>query len=240
MKASSTKVVILAGGYGTRLAEETDQRPKPMVDVGGHPLLWHIMKIYGACGFRDFVIAAGYKAHVIENYFRSTPLDWNVRVADTGVDTGTGGRLRKLRDLLGRQPFLMTYGDGVANLDIRKVLDFHRGHGRLATITAVRPPARFGRLDLEGDRVTDFVEKPRMGEGWINGGFFVLEPSVLDYIESDSVMFEQEPLARLAREGQLMAYRHDHFWQCVDTLRDLRLLNELWGRAEAPWKTWKG
>ncbi len=255
------KVVILAGGYGTRLQEETAVRPKPMVEIGGRPLLWHIMRIYAAYGHTEFFIALGYKGEVIKQYFltyylyhhsfridlatgrvqvyNGTPENWTVHLIDTGLETQTGGRLKRLAPFLGRETFLMTYGDGVADVDLDALVAFHRRHGRLATVTAVRPPARFGGLTFDGDRVVRFVEKPSLGEGWINGGFFVLEPGVLDYIAGDATPFEGEPLERLAADGQLVAYRHPGFWQCMDTLRDVRLLESLWQSGEAPWKVWR-
>ncbi len=252
----AVKVVILAGGFGTRLAEETDVRPKPMVEVGGRPMLWHIMKIYAAAGYNEFVIALGYKGDVIKSYFLNyyylrnditlrlaggrvdvhdgNQEDWIVHLVDTGLNTQTGGRLT---GVLGRRRFMMTYGDGVADLNIRDLVAFHEAQGKLATVTAVRPPARFGELRFDGGLVRNFREKPQVGEGWINGGFFVLEPEVLDYIDGDDTVFEQAPLERLARDGHLSAYRHETFWQCMDTLRDVRLLERLWA-TEAPWKTW--
>lgn len=255
------KVVILAGGYGTRLQEETAVRPKPMVEIGGRPLLWHIMQIYAAYGHTEFFIALGYKGEVIKQYFltyylyhhsfridlatgrvqvyNGTPENWTVHLIDTGLETQTGGRLKRLAPFLGRETFLMTYGDGVADVDLDALVAFHRRHGRLATVTAVRPPARFGGLTFDGDRVVRFVEKSSLGEGWINGGFFVLEPGVLDYIAGDVTPFEGEPLERLAADGELMAYRHQGFWQCMDTLRDVRLLESLWQSGEAPWKVWR-
>jgi glucose-1-phosphate cytidylyltransferase len=256
------KVVILAGGLGTRLTEETETRPKPMVEIGGRPILWHIMKIYAHHGFREFVVALGYKGDVIKRYFLDyaklqctnltvnlgsgdvlrhggQPEDWTVHLVDTGNATNTGGRLKRLAGILGRESFLATYGDGVADVDIGALVRFHRGHGKLATATAVRPPARFGGLRFEGDQIAEFIEKPQVGEGWINGGFFVLEPEVLEYIAGDATSWEHEPLERLAREGQLMAYRHEDFWQCMDTLRDLRLLESLWTSGKAPWKVWE-
>jgi glucose-1-phosphate cytidylyltransferase len=254
------KVAILAGGFGTRLAEETDIKPKPMVEIGGRPILWHIMKIYATAGFTEFLVALGYKGDLVKRYFRDYYYmrnnltihlrtgelevhdgdreDWTIDLVDTGLETQTGGRIKRLAPWIGRQTFLMTYGDGVADIDIQKVVQFHRQHGKLATITAVRPPARFGGLHFEGSRVSHFVEKPQIGEGWINGGFFVLEPQVLDYIDGDQTLFEREPLERLTREAQLVAYRHDQFWQCMDTLRDLRLLEGLWASGDAPWKVW--
>jgi len=255
------KVVILAGGFGTRLQEETTMKPKPMVEIGGKPILWHIMNIYAAHGYKEFIIALGYKGEVIKNYFLnyyylrnsfsirlnnghidvydSGREDWIVHLIDTGLHTETGGRIKRLAPWIGNETFMMTYGDGVANINIRELVAFHRRHGRLATVTAVRPPARFGGLSFEGDLVTRFIEKPQIGEGWINGGFFVLEPGVLDYIEGDETIFEREPLERLAQDRQLVAYRHDDFWQCMDTLRDVRLLESLWERGDAPWKVWE-
>jgi glucose-1-phosphate cytidylyltransferase len=254
------KVVILAGGLGTRLTEETESRPKPMVEIGGRPILWHIMKIYAHHGFREFVVALGYKGDIIKRYFLDYAKiqsdftvnlasgdimryggpteDWTVHLIDTGVATNTGGRLKRLTQVLGRETFLATYGDGVSNVDIKALVKFHRYHGRLATTTAVRPPARFGGLVFEGDRIVEFTEKPQIGEGWINGGFFVLEPDILSYIAGDETSWEHEPMERLAAEQQLMAYRHDEFWQCMDTLRDLRLLESLWVGGKAPWKVW--
>jgi glucose-1-phosphate cytidylyltransferase len=255
------RVVILAGGLGTRLQEETAVKPKPMVEIGGQPILWHIMKLYRHFGLREFVVALGYRGEVVKSYFLSYrhhssdlsvdlasgqveahgdgPEDWLVHLVDTGVGTETGGRLRRLARWLGDGAFMMTYGDGVADLDIAALLRFHREHGRLATITAVRPPARFGGLAFAGDQVTEFVEKPQIGEGWINGGFFVFEPRVLEYISGDDVILERFPLERLAAERQLVAFRHDGFWQCMDTLRDVRLLESLWQQGKAPWKVWK-
>lgn len=251
------KVLILAGGLGTRLSEETALKPKPMVEIGGRPMLWHIMQHYAAHGFREFVVALGYRAEVVRSYFlhyhyvgRNFSIrladgttrmhggdaeDWLVHLVYTGADTQTGGRIRRLRDWVGDAPFLMTYGDGVADVDVGRLVDFHRAHGRLATVTAVRPPARFGGLALEGDAVAHFEEKPQIGEGWINGGFFVLEPQVLDYIDGDATLWEREPLEHLAAEGQLRAFRHEGFWQPMDTLRDVRLLESLWASGAAPW-----
>jgi glucose-1-phosphate cytidylyltransferase len=254
------KVVILAGGLGTRLAEETEVRPKPMVTVGGRPILWHIMKHYAHAGFCEFVVALGYKGEIIKRYFMdyadlngrltlslkdrtierhdTHPEDWQVDLVETGTETQTGGRLRRLGGILAHGTFMMTYGDGVSNVDVGKVLAFHRAHGRLATVTVVRPPARFGSLEFEGDRVSRFIEKPQLGEGWINGGFFVLEPGVLDYLSTDEMPFERQPLEQLASAGELMAYRHEGFWQSMDTLRDKRLLETLWEGGQAPWRTW--
>jgi glucose-1-phosphate cytidylyltransferase len=254
------KVVVLAGGLGSRLSEETEVKPKPMVEIGGRPILWHIMKHYAHYGCREFALALGYKGEVIKRYFLDCadldgslsvsmkdrkvtrhdahPEDWKVHLMDTGAGTMTGGRVKRLERLLREGTFMMTYGDGVSSVDVGKLLEFHRAHGKRATITAVRPPARFGGLEFDGDRVTSFLEKPQIGEGWINGGFFVLEPEVLDYIEGDDTTWEREPLERLAEDGQLMAYRHEGFWQPMDTLRDKRLLEGLWASGEAPWKVW--
>ena len=253
------KVGILAGGVGSRLSEETVVKPKPMVEIGGRPILWHIMMHYAAYGFKDFVIALGYKGEVIKRYMadycalesdmtvdlrtgkielhRHHSQDWRVELIDTGQHTGTGGRIKRLVPYMGGT-FFMTWGDGVSTVNLRELLAFHKRHGKIATVTAVRPPARFGRLDLDGDRVARFAEKPQLEEGWINGAFFVLEPEVADYIPDDSTMFEQGPLGRLAEEGQLMAFRHEGFWQCMDTLRDKVLLERLWESGKAPWKIW--
>jgi len=255
------KVVIFCGGLGTRLREETEVRPKPMVEIGGRPILWHIMRGYATFGFTEFVLALGYKSEVIKRYFldyyrlhssklsvslasghvsvdRTAEEDWTVHLVDTGVATETGGRLKRLAPLLGDETFMCTYGDGVSDLDIADLVRFHRRQGRLGTVTAVRPPARFGGLRLADDRVVEFVEKPQIGEGWISGGFFVLEPGVLDYIKGDETIFERDPLERLASDDQLGAYRHTGFWQCMDTMRDVRLLDGLWQSCKAPWKTW--
>jgi glucose-1-phosphate cytidylyltransferase len=254
------KVVILAGGLGTRLAEETETKPKPMVEIGGRPILWHIMMHYARHGFDDFVIALGYKGDLIKRYFvdylslqdditvdfkartvktadirRHT---WRVSLVDTGAATMTGGRLKRLRAHLGDGTFMMTYGDGVSNVPLDTLLQFHNTHGRLATLTAVRPIARFGQLDLNEDQVAHFEEKPQTHEGWINGGFFVLEPRVLDFIDGDATFFEKEPLTQLSRAAQLMAYRHEGFWQCMDTLRDKLNLDKMWQNGDPPWKTW--
>jgi glucose-1-phosphate cytidylyltransferase len=253
------KVVILAGGRGTRLAEETTTRPKPMVEIGGKPLLWHIMQIYASYGYNDFLVACGYKGEMIKEYFHNyfihnadyfidlrddtrqvinaSGIDWRIGVIDTGIETMTGGRILRLRRWIGDETFMATYGDGVSDVDVAALMAFHRRHGRLATVTAVRPPARFGALALEGDRVAEFSEKSQAGEGWINGGFFVFEPGVLAYLEDDRTILEREPLERLAREGQLAAYRHPGFWQPMDTLRDKQLLEALWNSG-APWKRW--
>jgi glucose-1-phosphate cytidylyltransferase len=256
------KVAILAGGLGTRLQEATAEKPKPMVEIGGLPILWHIMKIYSAHGFNEFVLALGYKSEIVKEYFLNYHYlrssfsielrtgqvqthdggreEWVVHLIDTGSGTQTGGRIKRLAPWLQGETFMMTYGDGVANIDLRRLLEFHRCHGKLATVTAVRPPARFGGLSFSGDLVKVFSEKPQIGEGWINGGFFVLEPRALDYIAGDETPWEYEPLERLAADGQLVAYRHDEFWQCMDTLRDVRLLEGLWQTGDAPWKVWGG
>lgn len=258
----SLPVVLLAGGLGTRLREETDIKPKPMVEIGEYPILWHIMKIFSHFQCREYVICLGYKGGIIKDFFRNyrtressfsidlsegkTTLhsnrpteDWVVHLLDTGAETMTGGRIKRASEFLGDRPFLATYGDGVANIDITKLLDSHKESGAVATITAVRPPARFGGLRIDNGRVTEFVEKPQIGEGWINGGFMVLEPQIRERIEQDSTIFERYPLESLAREGQLNAYAHDGFWQCVDTVRDLTLLRDLWNGGHAPWRVWQ-
>lgn len=254
------KVGILAGGHGTRLAEETEIKPKPMVEIGGRPILWHIMMHYAHFGLKDFVIALGYKGEVIKRYMLDyCPLnsdltvnlrdgevsihdgyrsDWIVELVDTGMSTMTGGRIKRLAPYLGNETFMLTWGDGVSDLNLLDLLDFHRSHGRLATLTAVHPPARFGHIELDGDRILEFSNEPQTSEGWINGAFFVLEPEVFDYIEGDDTQWEREPLEQLAEEGQLMAYRHTSFWQCMDTLRDKALLGELWESGRAPWRIW--
>lgn len=254
------KTVILAGGRGTRLAEETSVVPKPMVEIGGRPILWHIMQIYAHAGFKDFLVACGYKGERIKSYFgnfrlrdgdyvidlgtgdldfvRPGDVDWRVGVIHTGMDTMTGGRIRRLRDLIGNETFMVTYGDGVGDVDLGALMEFHRAHGGTATVTAVRPPARFGDLALDGDRVSRFEEKPQTDAGWINGGFFVFEPAIFDEIEGDATILEREPLARLAERGELHAYRHRGFWQPMDTLRERNLLESLWAEGRAPWKVW--
>lgn len=254
------RAVILAGGLGTRLSEETSVRPKPMVEIGGKPILWHIMKTYSAHGVNDFIICCGYKGYVIKEYFANYFLHtsdvtfhmdnnhmevhqkhaepWKVTLVDTGDDTMTGGRLRRVRNYLGDEDFCFTYGDGVADIDIGKLIDFHRGKGRLATLTAVQPPGRFGALDINSDRVRSFQEKPHGDGSWINGGYFVLSPKVIDYVEDDSTVWERVPMEKLASEGQLNAYLHEGFWQPMDTLRDKTHLEALWQTGKAPWKTW--
>lgn len=254
------KVVILAGGLGTRLQEETTVRPKPMVEIGGRPMLWHIMHLYARHGLNDFVLALGYKAEMIRAYFLgyhqvsrdvtvrtadgsvithgAAAEDWTVTMIDTGQATQTGGRIRRLRKWIGGDTFCLTYGDGVSNVDLAEVIAFHRRHGRLVTVTAVRPAARFGGLELDGDRVTSFAEKAQTSEGWINGGFFVIEPKAIDYIAGDDTIWEYGPLEALATDDQLRAYRHEGFWSPMDTLRDVKTLESLWVSGSAPWKTW--
>lgn len=255
------KVAILAGGLGTRLAEETEIRPKPMVEIGGQPILWHIMKHYAHFGYNQFVIALGYKGEYIKRWMRDfgalegdmtvktrtgeievhnkEQTDWVVDLVETGLPTLTGGRIKRLKPWLGSGTFMLTWGDGVSDVDIRTLLAFHRSHGKLATLTAVRPPARYGHLDLDGDHITSFTEKPQTAEGWINGAFFVLEPGVFDYIDGDATMFEHAPLEGLARDGQLVAYKHHAFWQCMDTMREKHLLQKLWESGNPPWKLWR-
>ena len=255
------KVAILAGGVGSRLAEETQIKPKPMVEIGGKPILWHIMKHYAWYGFNQFVIALGYKGDCIKRFMvdycrsfsnltvdlqngevqihNSHHTDWKVELIDTGIDTLTGGRIKQLAPYLGNETFMLTWGDGVSDVNLEHLLRFHKSHGKLATLTAVRPTARFGHLDLDGNRVIDFSEKPQTSEGWINGAFFVLEPQVFEYIDGDMTQWEREPLENLARAGQLMAYRHNSFWQCMDTLRDKKLLESLWQTPNPPWRIWE-
>jgi glucose-1-phosphate cytidylyltransferase len=254
------KVVILAGGLGTRLSEETEQRPKPMVEIGGRPILWHIMKIYSHYGVNEFVICLGYKGYMIKEYFSNYSLHlsdvtldlvnhqttihrrdvepWKITLIDTGEHTMTGGRLKRIRPYLGNEPFYMSYGDGVADIDIRALTKFHEGHGADATVTAVQPAGRFGALKTDGDLVRGFQEKPSGDGGWINGGFFILNPRTLDRVAGDTTVWEQEPLEGLAAEGQLRSYRHKGFWQAMDTLRDKRQLDALYGKGSAPWKLW--
>ncbi len=254
------ETIILAGGRGTRIAEESAARPKPMVEIGGRPLLWHILNIYASHGHTDFLVACGYKSEIIKEYFHNfivhnsdyvidfrtgkleyvNPhgLDWRVAVVDTGLDTMTGGRIRRLKSLVRGETFMATYGDGVSSVDIKALVAFHRAHGKLATVTAVRPPSRFGGLVLEAGTVREFSEKPQTGEGWINGGFFVFERGVFDYLADDTTILEREPLERLAADGQLMAFEHTGFWQPMDTLREKQLLESLWSSGSAPWKTW--
>ena len=253
------KVVILAGGLGTRLSEETVINPKPMIQIGDRPIVWHLMKYYSQFGFKDFYIALGYKGEIIKKYFLDYQLanrsiriqlgdnhldylngdveDWTINLIDTGLFTNTGGRLKQLQPYLGSETFMLTYGDGVSTVDLNATLEFHKSHGRIVTLTAVHPPARFGGLDLEGDVVCNFFEKSQIREGWINGGFMIFEPDVFDYIEGDQTILEADVLERLTALGQVRAYRHTEFWQCMDTLRDKRYLEELWNEG-APWKIW--
>jgi glucose-1-phosphate cytidylyltransferase len=255
------KAVILAGGLGSRIAEETSVRPKPMVEIGGRPILWHILKIYSQHGINDFIICCGYKGYLIKEFFAnyflhmsdvtfdmgqnkmsvhaSVAEPWSVTLVDTGDNTGTGGRLRRIRKYLDPdEPFCMTYGDGVANADIAATIAFHKSHGKLATLTSVQPLSRFGALGLDGSQIYTFHEKPAGEGGWINGGFFVLEPSALDAVTDDSQMFEREPIESLVSRGEVHAFAHHGFWQAMDTLRDKQLLEELWQTGNAPWKTW--
>ncbi|NNN23765.1 MULTISPECIES: glucose-1-phosphate cytidylyltransferase [Pseudomonas] len=255
------KAVILAGGLGTRISEESHLKPKPMIEIGGKPIIWHIMKIYSHYGINDFVICLGYKGYVIKEYFANYFLHssdvtfdmaenrmhiherhaepWRVTLVDTGENSGTGGRLRRVRDYLDGESFCFTYGDGVADIDVGALVAYHRQHGRLATVTAVQPPGRYGALELDGQRVAGFQEKPQGDGGWINGGFFVLEPSVIDYIHNDAISWELEPMRNLARDGQMMSYTHDGFWQPMDTLRDRTLLEDRWRSGEAEWHLWR-
>jgi glucose-1-phosphate cytidylyltransferase len=256
------KTIILAGGFGTRLSEYTDLKPKPMVEIGGQPILWHIMNIYAHYGYKDFVIALGYKGEVIKEYFlnyyslksdftvdlangkarylQKKTVDWEVALIDTGLNTMTGGRVKRLKEYIGNETFMLTYGDGVANINIRKLVEFHKNHGKMATITAVHPAARFGELIISKEQnVLSFKEKPQITQGWINGGFFVLEPEFFDLIEGDSTVLEEEPLERAAGAGELKAYLHDNFWQCMDTVRDSNVLEEMWRSGKAHWKVWK-
>ena len=254
------KVVILAGGMGTRISEETQLKPKPMVEIGGRPILWHIMKIYSTHGLHDFIVCLGYKGYVIKEYFanyflhvsdvtfdilnnrtevhRHSAEPWRVTLVDTGDETMTGGRLKRAQRYIGDDSFCMTYGDGIGDVDVRQLIEFHRQQGRLATLTATQPPARFGALRVEGSRVVAFQEKVQGADGWINGGFFVLSPKVFDYIEDDETVWEREPLERLAREGELSVYLHRGFWHPMDTLRDKTYLESLWTENRASWRIW--
>ena len=254
------KVIILAGGLGSRLSEETTLRPKPMVEVGGKPILWHIMNSYSTHGFNEFIIALGYKQEVVKEYFlnfyalnndisinlttgkttfhNGKQPEWKIHLVDTGLPTQTGGRVKRLQKWLDRdKPFMLTYGDGVTDLDITTLVRFHNSHGKLATVTTVRSPARFGRIGFTGDQVTDFYEKRENSEGWINGGYFVLNYEALDYIDGDDTVWERDPVENLARDGHLMGYRHNGFWSCMDTLKEKNLLEELWASGKAPWQT---
>lgn len=252
------KVIILAGGFGTRLSEYTETIPKPMVTVGGRPVLWHIMKTYAHFGHKDFYLALGYKAEVIKEYFlhyrslnadfsvdlgsgeinsyQTDEIDWKVTLVHTGLESMTGGRVKRMQTFIGDEPFLLTYGDGVANIDVHALVEFHKSHGKMVTISAVHPGARFGELNMEGDRVVTFKEKPQTTQGWINGGYFVIEPEFFNLIDGDSTILERSPLEKAAEMGELMAFRHDGFWQCMDTKRDRDHLEEMWNDGSAPWK----
>ena len=253
------KVIILAGGFGTRLSEYTDTIPKPMVTVGGRPIIWHIMQTFASYGHKDFLLGLGYKAETLKEYFLNykalnsdfkvdlasgdvtplevEPIDWNVTLVDTGLDSMTGGRVKRLAPLLDNEPFMVTYGDGVANVDVEALVDFHKGHGKMITVTAVHPGARFGELEIDNDQIKSFKEKPQTGNGWINGGYFVVQPEFLDLIDGDDSVLEREPLETAAAMGEMMAYKHDGFWQCMDTKRDRDHLEELWASGEAPWRS---
>ena len=256
------KTVILAGGLGTRISEESHLKPKPMIEIGEHPILWHIMKSYTSFGFTDFIICCGYKSYMIKEYFAyyylhnsdvtfdfrngnmiethsNTTEPWCCTIVDTGLNTMTGGRVKRIQKYIAGEPFMLTYGDGVSNVDIKRLLEFHKSHGKLATITTVRPEGRFGVLDIKGSNICAFREKDQTDVSWISGGFMVLEPQIFDYIEGDETTLELEPLERLAKEGQLMAYKHEGFWQCMDTQRDKQRLEELWTTGNAPWRTWQ-
>jgi glucose-1-phosphate cytidylyltransferase len=258
MECEFMKVVILAGGFGTRLSEYTESIPKPMVAVGGKPILWHIMSTYAKFGYKDFYIALGYKAEVIKEYFlnyqtlnsdfiidlsnskivahQQDKIDWKVTLVDTGLNSMTGGRVKRIQDFIGDEPFLLTYGDGVADIDINALVKFHKNHGKMVTVSAVHPSARFGELDINNDVVTSFKEKPQTTQGWINGGYFVVNPDFFDLIEGDDSILEKEPLEQATQMGELMAYQHDGFWQCMDTKRDRDHLEELWVGGSAPWQ----
>lgn len=251
------KVVILAGGFGTRLSEYTESMPKPMISIGGKPILWHIMKSYAKFGHTDFNIALGYKAEIIKEYFvnykslnsdftinlgtgnftshQSDDVDWKVTLVQTGLNSMTGGRIKRMKPFINNEPFLLTYGDGVSNINIESLINFHKSHGKMVTVSAVHPGARFGELDLKDDKVKTFKEKPQTTQGWINGGYFVIQPEFLDLIDGDSSILEQEPLERVAELGELMAYRHHGFWQCMDTKRDRDSLEEMWRLGNPPW-----
>ena len=256
------KVVILAGGFGTRLSEETEFRPKPMVEIGGHPIIWHIMKIYSAYGYNDFLVCLGYKGYIIKEYFanyflhqsdvtidiktnkievhKNASEPWKVTLVDTGLHTMTGGRIKRIKKYIGNSTFMLTYGDGVGNIDLKDLVEFHKKHRKYVTLTAVQPSGRFGALEInQKNEVTSFQEKPKGDNVWVNGGFFVLEPKIFDYIEGDETMWEREPLENLSRDKQLVAYKHKGFWMCMDTLRDKRTLEALWNSGNPPWKIWK-
>ena len=234
------EVVILCGGYGTRLGKETELKPKPMVEIGGKPIVWHIMKIFEKHGIRDFHLALGYKANIIKDYFLKynslNEENWIINLQDTGLNTMTGGRLLRLKESLkNEETFMLTYGDGVSNVDLTKLLQFHKSHGKIATVTAVRPPVRFGELIINDNKVEEFAEKPQAGKGWINGGFFVFNKEIFNYIKDDSIMLEREPLEKLSKTGELMAYKHQDFWQCMDTIREKEILEKLWSSNNAIW-----
>ena len=252
------KTIILCGGLGTRLSEETVVKPKPMVEIGNYPILWHILNIYSHYGYNDFVLALGYKANYIKDYFlnfrnrnsnitielnsgnvsfsNTTVPNWNISMIDTGINSMTGGRLLRLKKFLNGERFMLTYGDGVSDINIKKLVEFHKSHGKLATVSAVRPTARFGGITINQGKVQNFKEKPQTGEGWINGGFFIFEPEIFDYLEDDSTILEQSPLENLTKDNQLMAYEHHGYWQCMDTIRERDTLRELWNKNNAPWK----
>lgn len=255
------KVLILAGGYGTRISEESDIKPKPMIEIGGKPIIWHIMKHYSAYGFNEFVLLLGYKSYVIKEYFANYYLhnsdvtidtakksievhnnyseNWKITLLETGLDTMTGGRVKRAKDYVGNEPFFLTYGDGVSDVNIKELLEFHKKHGKKITMTSIQPEGRFGALKIEeNNKITSFLEKPKGDGAWINGGFFVCDPSVIDYIADDSTTFEKEPLEKLAKDGELFSYKHDGFWKCMDTLRDKNQLNEMWTNNKAKWKSW--
>lgn len=255
------KVLILAGGYGTRISEESDIKPKPMIEIGGKPILWHIMKHYSSFGFNEFVILLGYKSYVIKEYFANYYLhnsdvtidtakksievhnnyseNWKITLLETGLDTMTGGRVKRAKDYIGNETFMLTYGDGVSDVNISELLKYHKSHGKKATMTAIQPEGKFGALSIESDnRISNFLEKPKGDGAWINGGFFVCEPQVLDYLTDDQTIFERAPLEKLAKEGELFSYKHHGFWQCMDTLRDKNYLNDIWTKGQAKWKSW--
>jgi glucose-1-phosphate cytidylyltransferase len=254
------RAVILAGGFGTRISEESHLKPKPMVEIGGKPILWHVMKIYSAHGINDFIICLGYKGYVIKEYFANYSLHmsdvtfdiaankmevhqnsaepWKVTLVDTGENTMTGGRLKRVRQYLGAEAFCMTYGDGVADVDITRLVAFHKRQGRLVTLTAVQPAGQFGAINMDKQEIVSFEEKPQGSRGWINGGYFVLDPQVIDYIEGDQTVWEKDIMARLAREGRLAAFQHTGFWHCMDNLRDKSYLDEVWNSGHVPWKVW--
>lgn len=228
------KVILLAGGFGSRLSEYTDAIPKPMVEIGGKPILWHIMRSYSQYDYNNFIIALGYKGHVIKKYFSNIKENWNIQLIDTGQDSMTGGRVKRLQKLIGNETCMLTYGDGLSNIDLNKLLTFHKKHGKLVTVSAVRPPARFGAIQMNGDRVTSFKEKTNLNEGWINGGFFVIEPNFFNFIKDDDTYLEKEPLETAANKGELFAYKHEGFWQCMDTKRDKDNLEKICSNG-APW-----